>query len=134
MGRPAIFLAISVMAILCVPAAARASVKSFNELSSEQILALQDSEQRMLIYDRALTVLDQEKKAHRIGAKAYQYREHDLVGYIAEEASFQNAILIKEKTASSIDLGEIAQKAAGPMEEAAMVIFRAGCAYVAEMK
>ncbi|MCE0482927.1 MAG: hypothetical protein LV479_01660 [Methylacidiphilales bacterium] len=77
-------------------------------MSETQIMALRESETRLIIEDRALQTLENERKHRRISRQEFAYREHDLTAMISEEAQFQNVILIKEP-GLPVDAGELLQ-------------------------
>ncbi len=74
-----------------------ARVIPYRKLTLEQQMALDESERRMGIYDRALQALDRERKHGRISRGEYGYESHDLTAYIAAEARFQNDIMISDQ-------------------------------------
>jgi hypothetical protein len=75
-----------------------AAVKSYNDLSATQIMALQESESRLLKDDQTLQALENDRLNKRISRQEFAYQDRELVSYIDEESSLQNAILIKQST------------------------------------
>lgn len=137
MGRRALFLSLLTLVTLACPATLHASVKSFDDLSSTQILALQDSEQRLQTYDHALQALEVARTNHKISRQEYGYEEHDLTAFIAAEASFQNAILIKDKSGSAgaaVDASEVMQNVGKYAAMVACGALKIGLAFLANMK
>ena len=88
--------------------AARAHVVSPRELTFPQIMQLEQSEQRMVTYDRALQAVDLARKKHRISAQEFAYEEHDLTAFISGEAVYQNDIMTR-KSALPEDVREVVE-------------------------
>lgn len=106
MARPTSILLALLAFGLGAPSVGRASVKTLDDLSSTQILALQDSERRLITYDFALQELQKARNSRKITDQQFRYQDQELTGFISEEAEFQNAILIKERK-PPIDVGEL---------------------------
>jgi len=90
------------LAVLLLAAPADARTKSWKDLDGPQIVALQASQQRLDEFDRALQILDQRRARGRLSRQNYQFQQHQLVGFIANEADFQNAILHKDSAEAFI--------------------------------
>jgi hypothetical protein len=75
-----------------------AKIKSFQELSATQIMALQESENRLATFDRDLQDLEREREYKEISLREFAWQRRDLVAYIGAEAQFQNSILTHETT------------------------------------
>jgi len=73
-----------------------ATVKTYDDLSAVQISALQESNERLDIFDKRLQELDNQLADRKIHAAAYKRQADELTSLIAEESQFQNAILIKD--------------------------------------
>ena len=76
----------------------RAAVKSYDDLSATQIMALQESEGRLLNDDRILQALGNDLKNKRVSREDFSHQDLELVACIREEAELQNAILTKQST------------------------------------
>jgi hypothetical protein len=87
-----------------------AGVRSFDQLSLDEQLALQRSESHVVFYDRELLTLDRELKQSKISSYDYQWQNQELVSYVNVEASFQNAILKERPLSLQVDLPEGATK------------------------
>ena len=61
-----------------------------------QISALQESGERLDLYDRQLQKQDDDYAKGKIRRTVYERQSRDLVTLIREESEFQNAILIKD--------------------------------------
>lgn len=104
-------LAIFLLAFeFCTISTAGAAVKSLQDLTVTQTLALQESENRLIADDRILQALENDRKNKKISAKDFAWQSHDLIAYIGAEAQFQNAILTKQHAFPSVDLPEGAVK------------------------
>jgi hypothetical protein len=90
-----------------------AAVRNYDKLSFDDQVALQVSEQRVVKYDEELTVLDQQRRQHKISADDYEWKSATLVYYIQQESQFQNAIMVHK-----VDLG---QKTINFLEDAGTV-------------
>ncbi|MCE0499286.1 MAG: hypothetical protein LV481_15205 [Methylacidiphilales bacterium] len=73
-----------------------ATVRTIDELSAMQISALQESDQRLDVYDGQLQKLDDAYAKGKIHRAAYEKQTKSLVALIRDESEFQNAILIKD--------------------------------------
>jgi hypothetical protein len=90
-----------------------AGIRSYHDLSSLERDALAESKTRVITYDYALQNLDLARKKHQIGPRTYARRYWELVGYIGDEASYQNVILIKRpRNASDSNFGDELQASA----------------------
>jgi hypothetical protein len=76
----------------------RGAVKTLNDLTAMQIMALQESEGRLVKDDQTLQALESDLKHKRISRSDFENQSRELVSYIGEEASLQNAILTKQST------------------------------------
>ena len=74
-----------------------AKVVPYRKLSLDQRLALERSERRLETFDRALQILERERRLGKISRREYGYEAHDLTAYIKAEARFQNDILIDRR-------------------------------------
>jgi outer membrane murein-binding lipoprotein Lpp len=72
------------------------TVKDYDELSTVQISALQESNARLDTFDQRLQELDSKLAQRKIHAAEYKRRADELTSLIAEESQFQNAILLKD--------------------------------------
>jgi hypothetical protein len=79
-----------------LPFSGCATVKTGDDLSAMQISALQESNERLDVYDRQLQKLDADYAKGKIRRSVYDRETRDLVALIREESEFQNAILIKD--------------------------------------
>jgi hypothetical protein len=84
------------LAVFFIAVPASASTNSWNDLSAQQVAALDASQQRLGEFDRALQILDRRHARGQLSRQDYQMQQHELVGFIANEADFQNAILHKD--------------------------------------
>ena len=69
----------------------------YDDLSLDQKMALQRSEQRLATYDRALQALDVAREKGKISRRDYAYDQHDLVAFIGCEARYQNDIMTDDR-------------------------------------
>ncbi len=92
--------------------------RALKDLSPQQAAALNLSEDRLATFDRALQVLDERRARHLVSAREYEFQRNDLVGFIANEAQFQNAILVKE----SVPFELFPEKVVQGLEEAAAIL------------
>jgi len=96
---------------------AHAMVRSYEKLSMEEQIALQESERRVAIYDRELVTLDRARSHHKIAADDYQWSTQQLVFCIQQESLFQNTILVRRS-----DLPQRAKDVLETMEHAALAV------------
>lgn len=75
-----------------------AATVPLRDLTPQQVAALDDSQERLGTFDRALQALDARRARHKISLRDYRFQEHELLAFIANEADFQNAILHKDRT------------------------------------
>jgi hypothetical protein len=73
-----------------------AVVKSFNDLSVSQRVAVEESESRLITYDRALQEVEIALKHKKITQQEFNNETRELTAFIVGEARFQNEILIKK--------------------------------------
>jgi hypothetical protein len=66
-------------------------------LTGEEWTALQESEQRLAIFDRQYELLDARRAARKISFQEYGFEQHDLNALIAGEAKIQNGLLKKRR-------------------------------------
>ena len=83
---------------VALPTVGQAAVKSPSELTYPQVAALQDSERRLITYDRALQQLDFARTEKKISQRDYVRINHDLNGFIEAEAHYQNELLTKHSS------------------------------------
>jgi hypothetical protein len=79
------------------PDALATSIKSLGELNAQQAVALEDSQQRLLLFDRELQVVESQRMRRQINRQEFERKQSELVNVIADEAEFQNALLTKQK-------------------------------------
>jgi hypothetical protein len=96
MARLAAFLLALLASGIGSSSAGAAVVKSFSALSVSQRLAVEESERRLIIYDRALQEVEIAWKHKKITHQEFTFETRDLTAFIGEEARFQNEILIKK--------------------------------------
>jgi hypothetical protein len=96
MARFAAFLLALLASGIGSSSASGSVVKSFNALSVSQRLAVEESERRLIIYDRALQQVEIAWKHKKITQQEFDYETRDLTAFIGEEARYQNEILIKK--------------------------------------
>ena len=72
------------------------TVQSYDDLSAVQISALQESDQRLDVFDQRLKELDDKLAKGKIHIAAYKRQADALTSLIAEESQFQNAILTRD--------------------------------------
>ncbi len=108
-----------IVAMLATPNAFAATV-AFRDLTPQQTAALDASQERLTAFDHALQMLDQRYARNRISLSDYRYQERDLLGFIANEADFQNAILHKDRPDPFMLSSDQSEK------------ISQGCAYAAE--
>jgi hypothetical protein len=110
-----IFVAVGLLAggIAC----GHAHVRSYEKLSLDEKIALQDSEQRVANYDQQLANLDRARLHHRISAADYDWDSKQLVFCIRGESLFQNAILVRES-----DLPQRARDVLETMEHGVLMV------------
>ena len=87
-----------------------AAVRSYDKLSLDEQLALQESERHVVVYDRELLTLDSELKHHKVSAYDYRWQSQELVSYVIGEASFQNDILKERPISLDLELPDGATK------------------------
>ncbi len=98
-------------------ACGQAHVRSFEKLSLDEKIALQDSERRVIAYDQRLAELDRARFHHRISSADYDWDSKQIVIYIQQESFFQNAILVRDS-----DLPERAKAVLATMEHGALMV------------
>ena len=72
-----------------------AAVRHYEKLSAGEQIALQLSEARIVKYDQELTLLERERRDHRISTDDYKWKSTTLVFYIQQESLYQNSILVR---------------------------------------
>jgi hypothetical protein len=92
--------------------ALRAKLIPYRKLSTDQRVALQESEKRLGTYDRALQAIELARKKGRISRMEYGYEAHDLTAFIGAEARFQNEILISDQPFPPEDAREVMENIA----------------------
>ena len=70
-----------------------AAIRHYDKLSFGEQVALQVSEQRVVLYDQELATLDHLRQHHKISTDDYHWKSATVVFYIQQEAQFQNNIL-----------------------------------------
>jgi hypothetical protein len=105
---------------------AGAHTKSWKDLDGQQIAALQASQQRLGEFDHALRILDQRRARGRVSRQDYQFQQHQLVGFIANEADFENAILHKDSGEAFILSSEQTDNLKNACEGVVAVLGRVG--------
>jgi hypothetical protein len=94
MPRLAVFL-LAVLAFgMAGMSVSTAAVRPYAKLSVQEQIALQVSEQRVVLYDEELATLDRQRAHRKISADEYQWKSDTVVFSIQQEAQFQNAILV----------------------------------------
>jgi hypothetical protein len=73
-----------------------ASVRSFDKLSLNEKMALEESERRVTVYDKELVALDRKRSQKKIAPAYYQTETQQLTELIREEALYQNAIIVPD--------------------------------------
>ncbi len=91
-----------------------------------QLSALQESEGRLITYDRALEQLDQARRHKKISRVRFEQESAELTAFIKDEADFQNAILLKPPSSWSIDLDQVLQDAGEFVENTLPILIRVG--------
>jgi hypothetical protein len=91
---------------------AQASTKSYRSLTTTEKLALDESQQRLIILDHALQSLDDRFAHKKISHTDYAYEKHDLTAFISAEARFQNALLKKDDALISEGAREVLENIA----------------------
>jgi hypothetical protein len=89
-----------------------AKVRRSRDLTVTQTVALQESERRLDMYDRALKALTVARKRGEISRREFGYEERDLVGFIGCEARYQNDILIDDRPFPPEDVREVMENIA----------------------
>jgi ABC-type uncharacterized transport system fused permease/ATPase subunit len=103
-----------------------AATVAFKDLSAQQIAALDASQQRLGEFYRALQILDARRARGKLLKQDYRRQQHELVGFIANEAEFQNAILHKEGTDGFVLSSEQLDKLQEGCETALAIVGRLG--------
>ena len=96
MRGPVFFLGI--IFATCTAMAASGAVKKYKDMTLDEQLALQRSEQRLALYDRSLIALDGALKHKKISLQEYSYEERDLNALIGAEAKYENDLMTKTST------------------------------------
>jgi hypothetical protein len=109
---------------------ASAATVAFRDLSPQQVAALDASQNRLATFDRALQTLDARRARQRISLRDYNYQEHDLLAFIANEADFQNAILHKDATDPFMLSSDQCDKIGEGCEYAGAILAKAGMAFL----
>jgi hypothetical protein len=97
--------------------AGHASVRSFDHLTLNEKMALEESERRVAVYDHELLTLDHDRARHKIMTDDYRWRSEQLTTILREESLFQNAILVR-----SSDLPERARDLLETLQHAALAV------------
>jgi hypothetical protein len=105
MPRVGLILGCSLIIAFALPA--NAAMRKFNDLSAQQVAALQNSEQRLIAYDHALQSLEDRHLRRKVDARAYETRKDELLALICDEAQFQNAVLTKDTNKEEATTEEI---------------------------
>ena len=98
--------------MLVASSPSHAAIRSFKNLTAAERADLQESQDHVVFYDRALQELDIALKHKKISRREYGYEERDLVAFIGAEAKFQNDILTKGSGFDE-DAREVMQNIAG---------------------
>jgi len=77
---------------------ARAELRRANDLNPSERTKLQESEQRLAIYDQALRYLDDQHARHRVNGQDYAFQQRELISFINAEAVYQNGLLTRSST------------------------------------
>jgi hypothetical protein len=104
MHRPVVFFLALLALGMGTSSLSQAAVKSYDDLSAVQMMALQESDGRLLNDDRALESLQNELIHHKISRREFALEDRELTACITEEAAFQNAVLTKQSTFSEHSL------------------------------
>jgi hypothetical protein len=94
MPRRALFLTAFLALAMAGTSLGTAGVRPYTKLSTQEQIALQASEQRVVLYDKELATLDRQRAHRKISADEYQWKSDTVVFYLQQEAQFQNAILV----------------------------------------
>lgn len=73
-----------------------ASVRSFDKLSLNEKMALEESERRLAVYDQQLLSLEHDRNTGRISKNSYHQETQQLTEIIREESLYQNAIIVRD--------------------------------------
>ena len=112
MNRNALLFTVVLFAALGVSANVHGKVLRYRDLTTTQIIALQQSERRLDMYDRALKALPTARKLGKIGRREYGYEERDLVAFIGAEARYQDDILINNQPFPPENVREVMENVA----------------------
>ena len=94
MRRPIAFL-VAVILIADFSPCRASTIKSLNDLSIGERMDLQESENRVIAWDRTLQTLDDSLKHKKISRQDFDYQCRDITAYIAAEAELQNTLMTK---------------------------------------
>jgi len=98
MNAPTPVLLTLVILGLIIPLSAHGATRPLRDLKIGERTKLQESEQRMAVYDRALQALDSARAKGRISRQEYSYEQRDITAFIGAEARYQNDLLKKTST------------------------------------
>jgi hypothetical protein len=120
MKRIAIFLAAVLLFSAAFPA--QAKIRHESDLTTDEVLALQRSEQRLVTYDHALDQLDANRWHRKMSRTQFEFEQRQLVAFIGCEARYQNDILIDDRPFPPEDAREVMENIAKYAVMAAEVI------------
>ena len=112
MYRNALLFAVILFVALGTSSNVQGKVLRYRDLTTDQIMALQQSERRLDMYDRALKALPLAFKHRKISRREYGYEEHDLVAFISAEARYQDDILIDNQPFPPENVREVMENVA----------------------
>ena len=111
MHRNVLLFAVVLFAVLGA-ANVHGKVLRYRDLTTTQVMALEQSERRLDMYDRALKALTTARKLGKVGRRESGYEERDLVAFIGAEARYQDDILIDNQPFPPENVREVMENVA----------------------
>jgi hypothetical protein len=111
MHRNVLLFAVVLFAVLGA-ANVHGKVLRYRDLTTTQVMALEQSERRLDMYDRALKALTTARKLGKVGRRKSGYEERDLVAFIGAEARYQDDILIDNQPFPPENVREVMENVA----------------------
>ncbi len=111
MHRNVLLFAVVLFAVLGA-ANVHGKVLRYRDLTTTQVMALEQSERRLDMYDRALKALTTARKLGKVGRRESGYEERDLVAFIGAEARYQDDILIDNQLFPPENVREVMENVA----------------------